>query len=450
MRIRALLVLLFLLPASFCLSQNQEWFALSDFSYLVNVEDVQTDQEGNCYAAGKFQGEAAFQGGNAADSAIGHYTSEHWHKSFIAKYTSEGKISYVLILKSMYGNSDLTYIKGIKCLRNGDLLVALYCRGDFYFIDADGVKHDKLRHGLLRISRDGKLVWSIPFPLGHYTMLEQDDQENIFIYTDEHRHYSDGDVFLFRLDGKGTIKDKTHAAKLSAVDMKFSHGKLWLILRSHYDKQSKNFPLKTGEAGLFSVVYKDSVQVSKHFSYPLQTNDAVSMILNENKGNMTVEMLAGIRQNTFTFAGKQFDRLTGEGLLMKIDHKGKLVRSRQFKGLSYYNYGLAAGTKGGVYLYTPVHKKIYFEETDSLFAEEHSSQYVQELFFFRLDKDYKVKWHVKGGGTASNYHRSFIRPYKDSVYLISDLLDYGTFLGKYRSLKWKSGYYVEKMVEKTD
>jgi hypothetical protein len=197
--------------------------------------------------AGQFTGEASFQGASKKVAAISSFANEQSWRSFIAKYTAKGTIEFVITLQG--GSASF---QGIRCLRNGDVMLSLHEGGSEQgYSHSKGLVYDKLiTPGSLRIDSQGKVLWNKRNL--NFTALQEDAQGNLYIVSGNNGKHA---FMMLNADGiekaKAALPDRFDNTQV--MDMKFVDDKLWALLKRAERKDRNNDWHQ--EAQLYSVQF---------------------------------------------------------------------------------------------------------------------------------------------------------------------------------------------------
>ncbi len=439
--------LLILILFGFLYSHGQEknWMIMVDCGYYANARCMDLDPQGNVYLGGRFQGEVEFHSATDTGKVYNDFTSQHWMKSFVVKYSAEGDLQYVLTLKTAGSNQGGCEPFALKCLKNGDFAIQLYASQSFMLKTPFKEQRINANGGtILRFKSNGEFLWSCQLRDIEYRPIIEDDEGNL--YTIGKKSYRKSNM-LIKVNEEGVLEKEIDLADERIGFMKRVGNDIWFTTMKTI-KQGEYTHAHTTDKTFYTYNLSTealSEKFTMHLSYSTEASFDVALVQNE----LQIMAWLSSRQKSITYREEEFNMETQQ-LLLRLDENGAIKRTAYTPNLFHYNRTLLLDDEGFLYAYAPGSDTLKWHDQTAINPREHSNQFTQEMYLVKLDHEFKPKWIVNGGGTASNYHYSKIVKQKDQITVASDLLDYGTIMGEFTGLKWRSGLYILQIKDENE
>lgn len=435
-----LITLLFLLITPRAFSQLPEWFVLNNSGYLVNVRGADADEKGNLYVTGEYRGEMLFKSADSLGKTYHDYVSESLQKPFLAKYDDEGRLVFVSNLINRSGNS--IYAVSVNTLSTGEIAWVTRASGQYSIIDTKGDEYSlrvRDQSVLILFSPDGAVISQTALPLDYCRNVLELDDNRLLLFGMGQRERNNELYVLDRITGK---TGRIYSEMKTIYKVSLHEGRLWML--DLKQELSRMAPSKA-TIKLLSAETNDLSKIPfTHFEKHQEGFRSAGADLVKSGDSLKVVLRASLNTNgKLRFDDKEYSTDSVGMIFFLFDiagrEDGSIIMDTRQNG--YYNTSVAGSSDGGYYIATPAMDYVKIQDQDTIHVAEHP-QFINEWVLIHLNKNFQFEWLLPAGGTASNYHQSEIVPYKKSVYLISDLLDYGTFGGVYRELEWRAGFYI--------
>ncbi len=461
MKIFGFKITLFLfLFSQICFSQQCNWLSLIDCGGYMNIDGMDVDQSGDCIVYGRFSGEIAFNSVQPSDTIIRKYAEESWRKLFIVKYNAQGKVVFAIDMKSIYSNQDLMDFQDVKCMVNGDVLISLWFKDNFYIKDGTGtktiIKRTNSPNALVRLNSEGKVMWTKNFEAGDFRFSEEDNNGNVLMYT----HNTLASHTKNRI---GIIDINGQMIKQTELPENILFHSLCVVNKEVLMLLSLNKRART------DVTVFENIQLAPQTYYILKTDlslteftvetsfsppaygEVSQLILNPiNKDNYNI-ILSTRNTNTSYVTGspapfmyKSFkldpDSLKFNLMLISLDKKGNYLNHRIIPA-AFFNNHLYNGNDGNLLLtFTAPRDGCVFGnlKIDSI----SNSPDIFNLVYAYLDNDLSILKAFNGGSTNAIHDPSFLKEKSGTLYGVSNLIDSGVLCNDTIITKWKSGGYI--------
>lgn len=441
------LLLLFLCNCLFVHAQQIMWTAQTDCGNYINVLKAISDKKGNCFVVGRFSGETLFRSVNSKGKSITKYGSDYSHVNFLAGYNSEGD----LLFANKFSGGDYFAVRGMCTYGDGSILLFFHGTGK---LTPDSLSKPA---NIFCIAKDGLLLWSHHLKIGSITDMVADGEGNIYISQYE-TNYSVQKA-VKRFNKKGELTAEINFKNVIIKSLKIVNGKLFAFVESEmshtYSQSNKEITIAIPEkhVGIAEIDCQNSVVHVLHSwekpnadsygsNHPVNYRHVLTSINNK----MYVDILIINNVGRFNFLEEKNIGIQGNSYYYRLGEDGSTIAAKAIKA-GFANTNIFEGENGNSYVIYPVYKLLTNCNNDTLPIPPHP-QFIFELILCKYDRDLNCVWKKKGGGTADNYHQSFLlKAREENVYAVSDLMDY--YLTDKDSLfpTRASAYYVSLIKE---
>lgn len=426
-------------------AQNIDWFALNDCGHLINARGADSDRKGNFYVTGDYKGEVLFK--SVIDSGATHHTyvSENLQNPFLAKYDSNGVLKYVKSLERGYNTA---YAVAVKTLTSGEVAWIVRADGEYPLIDSQNEQHTirgREQSVLILFSNNGEYVSHTPLALD---------------YCREIFELPDGKLLLF--GRTKSRKNELHSLDLTTnketqlfpgiedlQSISLNESNVYLLsittIREQYKPNEYDIRLYSGQIN--DLESQPEVLFKKYIG-----KNGLNQAFLFSKGE-EVELILALRLRkgtSLSIDGQEISAEEEEFRLLKYNQEGVVTAEYSMNSLinGLYNTSLKKAMDGAYYLLTPAMDEIIINQDSHTIPIPEHGDFINELALIKLDSDFNFRWKYLLGGTASNYHQSFIVPHGQGIYFTTDLLDFVTIDTTYHELNWRAGLLLGYIQDK--
>lgn len=447
---RAIILITFLTLNSIVYSQNFDWSISAQGSLSIVDWSMDTDEKGNIYICGAFQGTFDFD--PSPDNM--NITSQGGNDFFIAKYDSSGNVIWANGLggldyvdcKSLAIKDDALYITGqfegsvdfdpslndstLTAVGSRDMYIAKYdTSGTFSWVkgigspQAEGAKK-------IGIDSDSNIVL-----IGSYTsQLDFDPSGAVYNLTPQ----GISDQFIAKYDFDGNLLwCNGLGGEKGLLDFDFDRSSN--IIVTGFFEGTSDFDPSTNQLNLTSVDGRDIFLVKYNSdgdlvwgeSFGGNSSDTGYSLICDSEDNVylagafndNIDTDPSTNSLVFNSAGGQTD---SDGFLSKFDSLGNLIWSNQLGGFGNdYAVSLALGLNDNVFVGGRFYTSIDLDPSGGLDFQTATNG--SEIFFAKFDRNGSYIWGESALGNGQNSIRDIVWNNFSSIYLLGnfrDLIDF--------------------------
>jgi hypothetical protein len=437
-----LLLFFFLLFSTITNGQKTAWFAPQNSSGSVQVDALTNDSQRNVYTLGKFTGHFNLNSAIGQPETINAYASSSMPRVFLSKHDPNGKLCFLVEIDSRYGNAQLPYGKDVRELNNGSIAVLLRMAGDYAIIDARSDTTTIRRPkpcSLLLFSKEGIFQKSYDLPVDHASEIIETPNGDLYFLGIESSYVYGNTQKICKIDRFTDIPERI-ALKLPNVrQLYFYGGQLWAV--SFEQIETKRY-LSAGVFSVGTISFQDN-SISPRFKKEIGPCRSSSGKLIESGGQL--KFMLHIKSSQASPVAINGQELVGskEGGIIIFNQFGVLEQARSFSPY-HLNIDLKGSADGGYLMQATVFDTLTWHGAEPILVPKHRP-YIGELIFLKLNFDLSVDWYFMGGGSNPSSTSPPSIYTENSIYMASQLIDFGMFdFGKYTSA-WKSMVYIRKV-----
>lgn len=439
-----LILLLSLLLGSSVFSQTTDWFVINNCSYLINGSAADTDNQGNLYVTGTYKGEVLFKSQKESGKVYQNYASTSRQEPFLIKYDSVGNIKLNIHTKNYSGKA--IYTVSLNVLPSGKIAWVIRVDGQYAIVDKNNEEFPFRANGqsvLVLLSPSGEVLSQTAIPFDYcYKVFELDNDQ--FVLFGRAKRSRKNEVYLFNnstLESKQVFNELSDLYAVSISDIR-------LFVLSMKVNRSRN-EANGAEIRLYSNEL-DQLEKSPDLLFTkTQRGPGLGRLWLFSKGDQ-IDLFVSLalrKDAQVSIDTSNFKTDKGEMMLLRLDEQGditgKVSMNTRLNGS--YNTMMKQDDSGGYYLLTPVMEEFKIGGQGISKTVPKHGDFIHELVLFKFDENLNYKWDYMLGGTASNYHHSFIIPNENGLYYATDLLDFVTIDDIYHELDWRAGLLLGKI-----
>lgn len=421
--------------------QQLDWFVLNDAGSVITPHFLEVDPFGNSYIVGQFSGETMFHSADPNGKTHHTYTSENWNKTFITQYNHAGELQFLVKITGNGSNGRYAEPRACLLLADGRLALAVYTDLGITIEDANGEKHQvggRQQILLLFFSTQGAYLSGTILPLEKIGQITENSTGRLYMQGLK-KNYNRERNGLFYLENDQKELKQVALGDVPILDFKLLHGKIYFLT---YEDKTEKYYHKTRTIGFYEV-HEENIPtgLAPNFTRTFEGYSSSHVNLLETGGKVEIALrISKQSKSRFKFeaeAGKIFEN----NCLFMYNTAGEVTYFTDLKALSVHNFHLQGRPDGGYYATALPHQNFKFPGQDSIRIPRLPPE-TQEKVILSFDAYMNLQGHAFVGGASHQDPRIDLQSWEGKLIYTSKLVNFGNFMGAYKELKWRAGFYV--------
>jgi hypothetical protein len=428
--------------AVFC--QQADWFVLNDASHMFTPQFLEVDAAENSYVVGGYTGEAMFRSAQPEGKTFHTYTSEHWKKTFLAKYDASGEFQWLVKIRGTGSNSNYADPRAFRILSDGRLVLAAYTNSGITVEDLSSEKQKTKGYQqmqLLYFTAEGKFLSAQNVPIKHIMKLVEGPAGSLYMLGQK-TGYNPNPRGIFVLKAGEKEIQRIPLPMIPINDFELHEGKLWFLT---VEEKRTNRYQKRQTIGFYEVhEHNATVDWEPNFTLSLASylDSRPSLIKTGNQVQLSLSLRKD--KNALFQLNDEGKNLFDMQALLLYNSGGERIQLLDLNNLSASNLYIQGRKAGGYFWIAQPNGNFKVPGRDSIRINQ-SHPHERSQMILQFDEEMQVQNYLFGGAVSVHGPPCAIHEENERIFFSSRLFNRITIGDQTYELNWRSGFYLFKL-----